>query len=179
MEWAIPIYSSVPSNHDKIVGKEGAFDKLLDALPIFAISTSRVQIRTVLMQQNQFDLPELARFIAGNLPWVSHWALMQLERFGYARLQWENKFVDSSTDFEIIGNAINICDSLGLPVKLFNFPYCSVPTSFQNLTHKSISDWKQKYLDICKTCSKKNDCCGVFEWYHSDIGFAGLGPIAQ
>ena len=83
------------------------------------------------MQQNQFDLPELARFIAGNLPWVSHWALMQLERFGYARLQWENKFVDSSTDFEIIGNALNICDSLGLPLNFLTFLFAQSPKVFE------------------------------------------------
>lgn len=177
VEWAIPVYSSVASKHDEIVGKQGAFDRLLEVLPIFALSSSRVEIRTVLMQQNQFDLPELARFIAGNLPWVSHWALMQLERFGYARLQWENKFVDTSADFSITGNAISICESFGMPIKLFNFPYCSVPKSFQNITHKSISDWKQKYLEFCKDCNKKNDCCGVFEWYHSDIGFTQLDPI--
>ena len=80
--------------------QEDAFDKL-DAPDIcyFNFASSN---KNSFNAAKPIDLPELARFIAGNLPWVSHWALMQLERFGYARLQWENKFVDSSTDFEIM-----------------------------------------------------------------------------
>ena len=49
--WAIPIYSSDPKQHDQIVGKDGAFETLMNVVPIFAMSASQVQIRTVILQQ--------------------------------------------------------------------------------------------------------------------------------
>ena len=42
--WAIPIYSSNPKQHDQIVGKDGAFETLMNVVPIFAMSASQVQI---------------------------------------------------------------------------------------------------------------------------------------
>ena len=175
--WAVPIYSANPEQHDKIVGKDGAFDTLMQVLPIFAVSSSHVQIRSVVMQQNYFDFPELAKLLSIHLPWISHWAIMQLERYGFARIQWANKFIDTGSDFDMIANALDITASTGLRTKLFNFPKCTVPKNYRHLAINSISDWKQKYLQICSSCNSKNDCSGFFEWYRENSGYSNLVPI--
>ena len=102
---------------------------------------------------------------------------MQLERYGFARIRWEDKFLDTSNDFDMVGNALNIASSYGMTVKLFNFPTCTVPANYRSLAVNSISDWKQKYLEICKSCGSKKDCSGFFEWYREDSGYTNLAAI--
>ena len=176
--WAIPIYSDSPTQHDEIVGKAGAFKTLINNLSFFALSSSDVEIRTVVLQQNIYHLPRLALFLCKCLPWISHWSIMQLEKYGYARLDWENKFYDTSTDFQLIGTALDICRSTEqIKPSLLNFPICTVPEAYRDLAKRSISDWKQKYEPECSECVQKSFCCGFFEWYDPKCGFKRIGYL--
>jgi len=67
--WAVPIYSRDASEHDKIVGKKGAFDELLKGLNVLAKSSSILELRTVVLRENIFGISLLANFIGINLPW--------------------------------------------------------------------------------------------------------------
>ena len=78
---------------------------------------------------------------------------MQLEPIGFAKIQWQDKFVDTSL-FDFVKEAIVIAKACGLSVQLFNFPTCTVPDQLKRGVN-SISDWKQKYLDLCSDCSAK------------------------
>ena len=49
-----------------------------------------------------------------------------------------------------------------LDVSIFNIPLCLLRSSLHKFAKKSISDWKVTYIDICSTCSMKNECCGLF-----------------
>jgi len=172
--WAVPIYSNEEKNHDQIVGKIGAYVKLLEGLSILAKSSSQVELRTVILRENIFNLSLLANFIGTNLPWVRSWSIMQLEKKGYARLDWQNKFYDTSSDFSMVERALEICRIKKIHTDLFNFPRCTTPVIHRNLCRKSISDWKQKYLENCDNCNEKNLCCGFFEWYDEADGFKNI-----
>jgi His-Xaa-Ser system radical SAM maturase HxsC len=175
--WGIPLYSNVPSTHDAIVVKEGAFDRLARSLSLLSRAGSQIELRTVLVRENLDRLPSLAGFVCRNLPFVARWAIMQLENIGYARQNWDRIFVDHSLDFRPIGAALSIASTFDIDVRLFNFPLCTVPVAYRRYADPSISDWKRKYVDSCSQCSKKEECTGFFEWYKPEKGYRGVAPL--
>ena len=42
--------------------------------------------------------------------------------FGFAKINWFEKFVDTSKEFQILDNVLSMCDATNLNVQLFNFP---------------------------------------------------------
>jgi len=175
--WAIPIYSSHADEHDKIVGKRGAFKGLLANLTILAKASARVELRTVVLRENIFSLGRLALFISTIFPWSDSWSIMQLEKIGFAKIDWKLKFYDTSSDFTLVASALDVCIANDVNVNLYNFPRCTVPHKYRPMAVASISDWKVKFFDNCKKCSEKNICSGVFEWYDLDVGYKNIGPI--
>jgi len=173
--WGIPIYSAIAGRHDDIVGKPGAFSKLMSNLAILARSGHGLEIRTVVMNTNIEDLPALAKFLTIHVPFADWWAIMQLEHFGFGKANWDKLFFDNSADFSNLAQALDTAKAKNLPAKLYNFPLCTVPEPFRTQAPATISDWKQKYLEECQGCELKGICSGFFEWYPATKGFRHLG----
>lgn len=169
--WGIPLYSHVAEAHDKIVGKPGAFEILMENLSILGVSASLVELRTVVLKQNIEHMVPLSDFITTRLSFISKWAIMQLERIGFARRNWNEIFFDNSENFTPLHSAIDVLRVRNFPFALYNFPLCTIPDELHEFAARSISDWKQKYLNACTSCSVKAECCGFFEWYKEDSGF--------
>lgn len=174
--WGVPIYSATAQVHDKIVGKSGAFERLSLNLALLGLAGASLELRTVIMRQNEPDLPDLADFICRHLPFATTWAIMQMERIGYGRLNWDSCFFDNSTSFVRLGAAIDMMQARRQNTELYNFPLCTVPEPYQSLAMQSISDWKRKYLSVCTSCSVRPICGGFFEWYREDDGFMEIRP---
>lgn len=175
--WGVPLYADTPGVHDAIVGKQGAYERLIESLLVLRRATAQVELRTVLLSQNLDNLPRLAEFISTHLKWITYWAIMQIEHFGYARLNWDNIFVDTSVRSGQLSACLDICRARATEVALYNFPLCTVPAQYRSLAHASISDWKQRYLDVCAECSARDTCGGFFEWYPEKKGYRGIRPI--
>ena len=173
--WGIPLYSTDSKVHDSIVGKQGAHAQLIANFAILYRAGAQIELRTVLLQQNAGYLSLIVNFIADKIPWISYWALMQLEPIGFARISFEEKFFDSSKQFEVIKLALDCARIRGIAAKLYNFPYCSVDKRYRENTNKSISDWKNKYLETCNGCKEQEKCCGFFEWYQDKTGYEHIG----
>ena len=173
--WGIPLYSTLPAEHDEIVAKAGAFEQLTTAFAILGRAGAAIELRTVVMRGNVERLPQLARYVATHLPFVSVWAIMQLENIGFARMNWASIFCDSSVAFESIGAAVDIATGRGVSARLYNFPLCTVPIAYRTAAVASISDWKRRYLDRCDGCTVRATCGGFFEWYPEKRGFARVG----
>lgn len=174
--WGVPIYSGEELVHDEIVGKAGAFQQLAHNLALLGLAGAAVELRTVLMRQNEPGLPNLADYISRNLLFATTWAIMQMERIGFGRKNWNRSFFDSSRNFVNLGAAIDLMLARRQIVELYNFPLCTVPTRYQRHTVKSISDWKQKYLTTCASCNERSNCGGFFDWYKEEDGFMEIGP---
>ena len=173
--WGIPLYSHLSDKHDQIVGKQGAFNKLMENFNFLIQSGSKVELRTVLMRQNYIDLPKLSELITTHLNWIEFWAIMQLENIGYARMNWDKIFFDNSVSFDNLGYAINTVSAKRMNVLLYNFPLCTIPDFYRKFAVRSISDWKQRYLDKCNGCIEKEFCAGFFEWYNTEKGYSKIG----
>ncbi len=174
--WGVPIYSDNSAVHDEIVGKQGAFAQLSENLSLLGLAGSALELRTVVMKQNAPDLIRLADFISRYLPFAATWAIMQMERIGYGRMNWDRCFFDSSVDFTGLGGAIDLMRARRQSVTLYNFPLCTVPPAFREHAAQSISDWKNRFLPDCDPCSMRSRCAGFFEWYQEVDGFMEIHP---
>lgn len=175
--WGIPLYSAVAAEHDRIVGKVGAFETLTRNLALLVRAGAAIELRTVVMRSNAAGLPALSRFVSTHLPGIHVWAIMQMERIGYGRMNWAAEFFDSSVQFAPIKAAIDAAVARGLPVSLYNFPLCTVPDDVKPRAAPSISDWKRKFLPACSACSQRDACCGFFEWSSQGGGFERISTL--
>lgn len=172
--WGVPLYADTACLHDIIVGKKGAFDRLMHSLSTLGQSGVVIELRTVLLKQNARALASLATFISYRVPFVARWAIMQLEYIGFARKNWQDIFFDHSRDFAPVGVALDIGRARGIDVRLYNFPLCTIPREYRLLADRSISDWKRRYLQVCEGCTARANCTGFFSWYPKDSGFMNI-----
>ena len=175
--WGVPLYSSTPEIHDQIVGKIGAYELLMKTLPKMALAGLQIELRTVLLQQNYETLIDLSRFVSSKLSFVSIWAIMQLEKIGFAKNRWTTQFIDHSSDLSQLEKALSIGISKGINVTLYNIPHCTVKDNLRPYLNRSISDWKQGFPIECGGCSVKDVCTGFFSWHSTLEDYKHAGPL--
>ena len=163
--WGIPLYSVDAQEHDAIVAKPGAFERLERSFHALLLAGARIELRTVVMQSTAPGLPDLARHIASRLSFIESWSIMQLENIGFAKNRWQELLFDHSADFAPVAQALDLCGLRAIRAHLFNFPLCTVPKNYRHLAPASISDWKRKFAQACGGCSARDDCSGFFEWH--------------
>jgi His-Xaa-Ser system radical SAM maturase HxsC len=158
----IPIYSSVSQVHDYVVQADGAFDETVRGILNLKTHGQRVEIRVVIHRQNYAHLPMLADFIARNLTFVDHVALMGLEMTGFAKANIETLWIDPYEYREELREAALLLDDFGIRTSIYNHQLCTLDGAVWSLAVKSISDWKNEYLPECEGCVVQDRCGGFF-----------------
>lgn len=131
--FGIPIYSDVAHIHDFVVQAEGAFDETLRGILNLKRHGTKVEIRIVIHRQTMSRLPELAQFIARNLLFVDHVALMGLEVTGFARANLQALTVDPSEYVSLLARAVNTLSRAGIRTSIYNHPCAPFLKSFGRL----------------------------------------------
>jgi len=158
----IPVYSDDPARHDYVVQAKGAFDETIRGILNLKRLDQRVEIRIVIHKQTYERLPDFADFIARNLLFVDHVALMGLEMMGFTRANLDSLWIDPISYKDHLSEAVNILRSYGMMVSVYNHQLCLVNKDVEPVYVKSISDWKNEYLPECNSCDRINDCGGFF-----------------
>lgn len=158
----IPLYSDLAHLHDYVVQADGAYDETVRGILNLKCHGVRVEIRAVLQQPTTERLPELARFIARNLLFVDHVALMGLEVTGFARANLDRLWIDPIDYAPALSEAVRILVQAGIKTSIYNSQLCVLPAELRPYARRSISDWKQEYLPSCDGCSLKSECAGFF-----------------
>lgn len=158
----IPLYADYSQLHDFIVQADNAFDDTIRGILNLKRCQVPVEIRIVIHQKNYNRLPKLAEFIARNLLFVNHVALMGLELMGFAKSNLDGLWVDPYDYQKELQYAIETLANAGMRVSIYNTPLCLIPKSIRCYSVRSISDWKNDYLDECLDCSAKELCGGFF-----------------
>lgn len=159
----IPVYSDIDADHDYIVQAKGAFDETILGLHHLAQFRVAVEIRVVLHALTQTRLVRTAEFIARNLPFASHVALMGMEMVGFVHKNLQELWIDPVDYMKELEDATFILASAGMNVSIYNLQLCILPSKLHPYARKSISDWKNVYLAECANCSVKDDCAGFFQ----------------
>ena len=158
----IPVYAPEPGLHDFIVQAAGAFEETVHGILNLASLGQAVEIRVVVQRHTVPVLPGLAAFIARNLPFVAQVALMGLEMTGLARPNSPLVWADPADYQRELAGAVDILATAGITARIYNHQLCVLDRRLWPYAVRSISDWKNDYLDICRSCSVRDACGGVF-----------------
>ena len=158
----IPLYAPEPGLHDFIVQATGAFDDTVHGILNLASLGQAVEIRVVVQRHTVPVLPGLATYIVRNLPFVAQVALMGLEMTGLARPNSPLVWADPADYQSELADAVDILATAGITTRIYNHQLCVIDRRLWPYAARSISDWKNDYLEICNSCSVRHACGGVF-----------------
>ncbi|MDA9465502.1 His-Xaa-Ser system radical SAM maturase HxsC [Bradyrhizobium sp. CCBAU 53415] len=159
---AIPVYASVDHVHDHVVQAKGAFDETIMGILKLKDRGQRVEIRVVLHALTAPIIEDTGRWIARNLPFVDHVALMGLENTGFAIANDAMLWMDPVDYGDGLARAVDHLCAAGVNVSVYNLPKCVLPKSVWPHAFRSISDWKNGFIEECDGCDEKNACSGFF-----------------
>jgi His-Xaa-Ser system radical SAM maturase HxsC len=159
---AIPVYSAVDHLHDYVVQAKGAFDETILGILKLKDRGQRVEVRVVLHAQTAPVIQETCRWLARNLPFVDHVALMGLENTGFAIANEDLLWIDPIDYRDDLAAGVDALSAVGMNVSIYNLPRCLLHRSVWPHAVQSISDWKNGYVEECDPCSEKSRCSGLF-----------------
>lgn len=158
----IPIYSDDPVRHDYVVQSKNALNETIRGILNLKSLNQKVEIRVVIHKQTIDRLVQLCEFLARNLLFVDHVALMGLEITGFTRANLNALWIDPYDYKDTLSQAVRLLESYGMNVSVYNHQRCLVNDDVMNAYRKSISDWKNEYLEECSGCKKLDECGGLF-----------------
>jgi His-Xaa-Ser system radical SAM maturase HxsC len=160
--FGIPLYSDIASKHDFVVQAKGAFDQTLHGIMNLERVAQRIEIRFVIHKHTFERLPQTARFIRGNVPFVEQVALMGLEMMGFAKTNVEALWIDPADYQPQLRAAVRELSQSGVKVMVYNHQLCVLDRELWPFARRSISDWKNMYMPECRDCALKDRCGGFF-----------------
>jgi len=107
-------------------------------------------------------IKETCSWIARNLPFIDHVALMGLENTGFALANHESLWIDPVDYARDLAEGVYSLAAAKVNVSIYNLPFCVLDSSVWPYAVQSISDWKNGYVEECNSCVKKIDCSGFF-----------------
>ena len=173
----IPLYSAVDAEHDYVVQARGAFDETVLGILRLNDKGQRVEVRVVLHAVTASRLRETCAWLARNLPFVDHVALMGLETTGFALANQNLLWIDPLDYQADLACGIDILRAAGVNVSIYNLPLCLLDRDVWDVAVQSISDWKNGYLPECDGCAARRLCAGFFSSGRPRLS-RGVSPIA-
>jgi His-Xaa-Ser system radical SAM maturase HxsC len=158
----IPIYAAVDNVHDYVVQAKGAFDETVLGILKLKDKGQRVEVRVVLHAITASRIVATCRWIARNLPFVDHVALMGLENTGFAIANDALLWIDPMDYRDELAEAVDMLVASRVKVSVYNLPRCVLARSVWPFAAQSISDWKNGFVAECDQCDEKPRCSGFF-----------------
>jgi His-Xaa-Ser system radical SAM maturase HxsC len=158
----IPLYSDDPVRHDFVVQASGAFDETVRGILNLRRARVGVELRIVIHRETLPRLVQTCRFIARNLLFVRHVALMGLEITGFTRANLDQLWIDPIEYRDTLSEAAAVLRAYGIDTSIYNHQLCLINPDVYPIYKKSISDWKNEFLEDCASCERKSDCGGFF-----------------
>ena len=143
------------------VGSRGLCTELPAELVLLVRAEGRDR-EVVLHKYSVPTLTSLADYIARNLRFCDQVAFMGLELMGFAKPNEHDLWIDPMDYGSELQEATSLIDRAGIPVSIYNLQHCVVPRSIRRFCRRSISDWKNEYLEECDNCQQAQACGGFF-----------------
>jgi len=174
----IPIYSAVDAIHNHIVQSQNALDETVLGILRLKDRGNRVEVRIVLHQLTVPRLVETCAWLARNLPFLDHVALMGMEDTGFALANHNVLWADPVDYAQTLASAVAILAGTRIRLSVYNLPLCVLPDSVRPFAVQSISDWKNAHHDLCAPCDERGQCAGFFTSGKTKLS-RGLSPIVR
>jgi hypothetical protein len=82
---------------------------------------------------------------------------------GYTKTNLKQLWIDPVDYQQELEAAATYLAGVGMNVSIYNHQLCILPRSLWRFARKSISDFKNIYLDACQQCSVLDQCGGLFK----------------
>jgi His-Xaa-Ser system radical SAM maturase HxsC len=158
----IPVYAEVDNIHDYVVQAKGAFNETILGILRLKDKGQRVEVRVVLHALTAPRIVATCKWLARNLPFVDHVALMGLENTGFAIANDDLLWIDPMDYQEQLAEAVSVLSASRVPTSVYNLPRCVLDRSVWPFAAQSISDWKNGFVVECERCDEKPRCSGFF-----------------
>jgi His-Xaa-Ser system radical SAM maturase HxsC len=158
----IPIYSAVDTIHDYVVQSHHALDETVLGILRLKDKGNRVEVRVVLHRLTVERLVETCEWLARNLPFLDHIALMGMEDTGFALANHSALWVDPIDYGRVLSRAVAVLSAARMRTSIYNLPLCVLPAAVRPFAVQSISDWKNAYPEVCAPCDERGRCAGFF-----------------
>ena len=176
--YCVSIHGDTPSLAESIMRTSFGWDRAMSGIMNLARLQQPVEIRVVITKRNHKFLNDIAYFISRNMPFASHIAFMGQEVTGLARENFDEIWVEPLEYRVELSKAVQYLADIGFDVSIYNVPLCLLPSICHRYAARSISDWKQCYLDGCGKCGKRDACCGFFSTSGNCVP-QGISPYAE
>jgi His-Xaa-Ser system radical SAM maturase HxsC len=160
--FCIPLHADVSTIHDLITGCKNSFSETVRGIQNLALFRQKIELRIVINKYNYKRLISISEFIFRNFPFSIHIAFMGMEICGIACKNIEQIWIDPYDYINELTEAVRYLHQRNLRVSIYNIPYCLVSSNYWRFMADSISDWKKGFVQICYSCSKKEQCPGLF-----------------
>ena len=144
------------TKHNYIVQADNAYDETLQGILNLKSHNQKVEIRIVIHKQSIDTLINLCEFITKNLIFVDHVALMGLEITGFTRANLKDLWIDPYDYKDILSAAVKILNKYNIQNSVYNHQLCTVNNDVYDNYQKSISDWKNEYLEQFDALERMN-----------------------
>jgi His-Xaa-Ser system radical SAM maturase HxsC len=158
----IPIYAAVDNVHDYVVQAKGAFDETVLGILKLKDKGQQVEVRVVLHAITAPRIVATCRWLARNLLFVDHIALMGLENPGFAIANEKTLWIDPVDYQNLLAEAVAVLVAANVRVSVYNLQRCVLAPSVWPYAVQSISDWKNDYGEACNQCVERPRCTGFF-----------------
>jgi His-Xaa-Ser system radical SAM maturase HxsC len=172
----IPVYSAVDAVHDYIVQSENALDETVLGILRLKDRGNRVEVRVVLHRLTVERLIETCEWLARNLPFLDHVALMGMEETGFALANHAMLWMDPIDYGSVLARAVSALAAARMKVSVYNLPLCVLPEAVRPFAVRSISDWKNDHHEVCAPCEERKRCAGFFTTGRPRLS-RGIAPI--
>jgi len=160
--FCVSLHADVADIHEEMNGAKYSFTKVVKGIHNLSKLRQAIEIRPVVTKLNFSRLKSMSNYIYRNFPFTVHVAFMGMEIEGYAKDNYDQVWIDPTEYAAEVGLAAWEVHRRGMNVSIYNIPLCLLPQESWRFARKSISGWKNDYLDVCTNCSVKEQCCGIF-----------------
>jgi hypothetical protein len=87
---------------------------------------------------------------------------MGLENMGYVKKNWDLLWIDPVHYMDELKDAVRYFRLRGVNVSIYNLQRCLLPKALWGFARRSISDYKNIYIEECDNCVEKGNCAGLF-----------------
>lgn len=161
--FCIPLYADTDTEHNFIMQRKNAFQDTILGLYNLAAHEQSIELRVVVFSLNYRRLPQIAEFFYHNFPFVEHIAFMGMEVEGLAKDNIKKLWISPLDYMPYLEKAVFYLSRRDIDVSVYNEQLCLLPKSLWPFSSKSISDWKNIYVEECKLCKMKDTCGGFFK----------------
>lgn len=160
--WGIPLYGHRRILHNKLVAADGAFEQTIQGLINLGETGQVIELRIIPTQSNIENLSNIVTFVVSQFPHIRIISIMNIEPKGWARKNFHQVYVPVAAQNAFLTAAIDVAESSGCDVRLFNYPLCLLSCELHKFSRKSISDWKNYFPGTCDGCRLRTACGGFF-----------------